>query len=434
MKKIKQNLKNDAQLIIEAGLKALDPKDIVRDIDFDKLLTTPEVKSSETSGVFSNRFNNIYLIGSGKGSSALAYEIINKVPQIKKGIVIDIKNFHKKSNLKSKIPALSLSNGLNLKFLHGTHPLPSDINIKATKKIENICKKARKNDLVIAIICGGTSALLSDPINPLKKTRQIYDRLLKSGASIRQINTVRRHIDRVKNGGLAKIAKPAKIIALYVSDVPGNIISAFGSGPFVADKSTNLDAKKILRKYGIDGDIRFTHEVKSLDASRAVVKHIIIAENDIALAAMRNKAQKLDYKTKIIAEDLTGKSKVVAEKLIKMCPKSTALIAAGETEVDVASGHGQGGRNTHLAANALSYLKPDMAFASIATDGMDHSDAAGAIIDIETCKKIKSKKIDHKKHLKNFDSYNLFKKTDDLYFTGHLPVNVADIYLVLRKD
>ncbi len=417
MQNNKQKLKLDAKQIIDAGLKALNPKDIVKNIDFSKFNF--------------KKYENIYLVGSGKGSSAIASEIIKKLPQIKEGLVIDIKDFTKKPT-----PRVGFS---RLKIMIGTHPLPSEKNILATKQIEKICQNAGKippltrggkNDLVIAIICGGTSALLVDPVNSLIKTREIYDKMLKSGASINEINTVRRHIDKIKNGGLAELIKPANILSLYVSDVPDSNFSIFGSGPTYPDKTTNLDAQKILKKYSIDGKIEFAKE-SNYNPKNDI--NLIIAKNTLALSAMQKKAKTLGYKTIIGKNNYNENISLILNDLIKKSKPSSALIAAGEANVNVAKDHGTGGRNTHMSALALKKIDSNTVFASIASDGHDNAPCSGAIVNKSTLEKIKKENLDLEKYIEKFDTYTLFKKTDDLIITGKLPVNVSDIYLVLRN-
>lgn len=392
-----------AKKIIKTGLKALDPKFIISKIDFTKFNI--------------NKFDHVYLIGFGKGSSALAREIKKKIKYVTDESVVDVKNF-------GNDPKTTIV---------GTHPLPSKTNITATKKIIQICKGAGKDDLIIAIVCGGGSSLLVYTVNSLKETQNICQELIISGATIKEVNIVRTHLDKIKGGGLAKIAFPANLISLIVSDVFDNDLKTIASGPTVINKTTIDDAKNILKKYQIDYDnLKFCETSKDKKIFSRT-KNIIIADNKMALRAMAKEAKKCGLKPIVNEKNINNLPDNAAKKLINACPENSALIAAGEIKLKIGVRHGKGGRNTHLAASALKYLKPNVVFASIASDGHDNSNAAGSIVDYETVTKCQKMKLDIDDYINNFDTYNLFIKTNNLFFTGLMPINVSDIYLVLRK-
>ena len=397
-----QNSKQSLENILLSGLEYFSSKNIINKID----LSSWELQ----------RFKNIYLVGFGKGSSAIAKELEIKLPMIKNGLVVDTKNFGLKK----------------IKVVIGSHPLPDKINVVATKKIVKICQNAKKNDLIIAIICGGGSSLLTDPVNSLAKTIELNRKLILSGASISEINIARSHLDYVKGGGLAKISFPTNIISLIVSDVPNNNISAIASGPTALDISKINDTKVILEKYCIDYQgIKFVESSKDKRIF-SKVKNLIIADNKTALNILADYAKKIGFNTFIDKTNHNDNSATTIKTLFSK-NKSNLLLSGGEVKIKVAKIHGKGGRNTHLAALALKYLTPGMAFASIASDGHDNTDAAGAIVDYETIKKCKKLGLNIDKYIANFDSYNLFKKTGNLINTGLLPINVSDIYLLFNS-
>jgi len=397
-----QNNLNIIEKIIRTGIKSFSPENIIKKINFKKFKL--------------EKFNNIYLIGFGKGSSALAKEIKSKV-KIKKELIIDVENFG--NNPKSTTI--------------GTHPLPSKKNILATKKIIDICEHAKENDLIITLVCGGGSALLTDPINPLKNTQNIYYKLINSGATIKEINIVRAHLDQIKGGGLAKISYPANIISFIVSDVPNNNLETIASGPTVINNTTVDDAKLILNYYKINfKNIKFQETIKDSKIF-SKTNNYIIADNKLLMEKISEVANKFNFNIIIGKNNLNESPENTIKYLVRTCTDNSILLAAGEAKFKVNKNHGIGGRNTHMAALALKYLKPGMIFASIASDGHDNSDAAGAIVDYETIVKCKNMKINIDKYINNFDTFNLFKKSGNLLFTGKLPINVSDLYLVLKK-
>ncbi|MER3570417.1 MAG: hypothetical protein C4348_02340 [Patescibacteria group bacterium] len=374
------------------------------------------------------KFKRIFLIGFGKGAFKTSLFLENLIKNnLKKGFVIDVKKAKIK---KSKI-----------EFTKGTHPLPSKINYQFTRKIKDyFLNNLNKNDLVFVIVYGGGSALFNLPVIDFKKYIEVNNLLLKSKANIYEMNTIRKHLDEIKGGGLAKILYPAKVISLIVSDVPGNDLSFIASGPTVKDETTIDDAWKIIKKYKINKIVKRDDLKETVKDDKYFnnVKNILILSNLTILKEIEKEAKKLKIKSEIKKTDLKGEVSNVAKILLNEILKSekNLLIYGGETTVKV-KGKGKGGRNQELVLWFLKFLKEreikkNIGIVSINSDGWDNTPYAGALGDQITLEKIKKLKIEIDKYLQNNDSYNFFKKVEDGIITGRLPTNVSDIILVFK--
>lgn len=355
-------------------------------------------------------YEKIYVVGAGKASGDMALamqKILGK--RITKGIVIDTKT----RNLKK------------IKVIKGTHPLPSQANVKATHDIINLIKQASKNDLIINLISGGGSALLCAPRINLDKQIEISKMLLARGATIQEINTIRKHISYVKGGQLA-LYSGAEMITLIVSDVLTNDLNVIASGPTVKDPTTKSDAERISTKYKLP-ELDFIETPKKNSKS---ITNILLITNISSVEAMKAKAKSLGYKTKVLSTQLKGEAREIGLKLAKSIKPQTALIAAGETTVHV-HGNGKGGRNQELALAASEYIKHGVVI-SCASDGVDFiTRAAGGIVDENTKLNAEKKKLNTNKYLKSNDSYNFLKQVNGIIITGKTGTNVADLMLAL---
>lgn len=395
------NLRQDALEILEAGLSALDPQKIL---------------DNKTKIKFHfDRFSKIYIIGAGKGVRFLAQRLEEILGE---KIVAGFVNDKEKLDLKKIV------------VNKAGHPLPDKASFAGTQKMLNLIKNISKNDLIICLIAGGGSSLLTWPTFAVRRTAEFYDKLLKSGANIYEMNVIRKHIDRVKGGGLAAFIYPKPCISLIISDVPGNNLETIASGPTVYDKSTKEDTEEIINKYKLP-KIPLIETPKDKNLFKKV-ENILLANNKIALLSMQNKAEKLGYQPKILDDSFDKRAESVGQFLFKNLKPNQVLIVGGETTVKV-KGKGRGGRNTHLCLAALKYLPKNTCLAAINSDGEDNTDAAGAVITGETIKKAKQLNLASDKFLQNFDSYHFFEKTGDLIKTGPLPINVGDLILVLKR-
>lgn len=346
-------LREKALEIAEAGLQAIDTRQAILNNKLIKNLSA----------------QRIFVIAIGKCSYE-ASSALEEVLDIYKGISLDVK----KGELKK------------IKSIQGTHPLPSEKNIKATKEIINLLDTTREDDLVLFIISGGGSTLLCER----EEEKEIVSKLLKSGKDIYEINKIRKTLSSARAGGLAKYAYPARVVSLIFSDVPGNDLAFIACGPTVQHDQEDKYFKK--------------------------VKNILFMSNKTALEAMHKKSG-----LKIITDNLQGEAKEVGAKIINQ-----PGLYGGETTVTV-KGNGKGGRNQELCLGALENINSSQLVLSIASDGWDNSSHAGAICDIMT----KRKKINYKKYLKDNNSFEFFKKTGDAIITGQTGSNVSDLIIVL---
>lgn len=444
-------LRRKALLIAEAGYKAIDiQKTVGRKTKREKgneedFLTIQGQDKKLKIGL--DNFKRVFLIGIGKGS-ALASATLAKIlgQRLTNGIALDI------VKLKTFEPRAIPRRVQNLKLeaLVGTHPFPSIQNIKATQKIIELARGLTEKDLLIAFICGGGSALSCASKKESKQFILATKELTKAGADIVELNTVRKHLSDFKGGGLAKIAYPATVISLIVSDVLGNDLSMVASGPTVLDKTTKKDAIKILNKYlhqsvHKSALIRILAETPKNKKYFKKVKNILYVSNKDAVWGMREKVRQLKLKPKIHSLTLRGEAKKSLLPLIKKAKSGEVILAAGETTVTLRDlrykikglRFGKGGRNQEAVLGALkSYflnLKSDLVFVSFASDGRDNTEAAGAIGDYLVLEKAQRLKLNPENFLENHNSFNFFKETGDLIFTEPKSFNVADLMLVLSS-
>lgn len=367
-------------------------------------------------------YERVFLVGFGKGSALMCKILEQKLGNtLTDGFVIDVV----KQNFSKLKPTL------------GTHPLPSQANFDFTQKVIDSLSDLSEKDLVIITTCGGGSVLFEKPNTfDLEKMIEVNKTLLKSGATISEINTIRKHLSRVKGGGLAKILFPATVINLIFSDVPGNDLSVIASAPLVKDPTTIKDAVKIYKKYEMQKTLDLKEsdlvETPKEDKYFEKVHNILMLSNHTALTAMEKRARALGYNAFVLSDSLQGDAHEMGEKLIRQTPSGQILLAAGETTLKI-KGTGKGGRNQTLVLSSLPFIKEGTVIASFDSDGWDFYELAGAVADIETVKKVAKDSIDVKSYLDNDDSYSFFIKTGDGINTGKLESNVSDLFIVLKK-
>lgn len=403
--------------IAEAGLQSIDTKNVLE--------TLVKIKG-DFLYIGKKKFSlkkteRIIFVGIGKSAveSGLIFESLlgNKLTN---GIVLDVKEgkgFGKITSLK------------------GTHPLPSNENIEFTKKILNLLNGSTKNDLVIFLISGGGSALLCLPKEGgPEKEIHITKTLMDRGATIQEMNVVRKHLSMARGGWLSKYAYPAKVASIIFSDVPGNEIEFIASGPTCKDSTTIDDAKHTLEKYKIETDSVDLIETPKEEKYFKNVFNILALSNQTALDSMSKKAKELGFDAKIVTNKLTGEvdevGKMIAEE-INNSPKNTVLIYGGETTVKVKNS-GRGGRNLHLALSSLEYLEENVIVLTVASDGKDNGLFGGAICDAITKKDIEKSGYSAKEALNNNDTYPLFEKAGNYLTMGDTGSNVADIVIAMK--
>lgn len=423
------DLRRAALSIAEAGLEAIDTARILRNtvkLDGNNLYLAHEQYHLPDLG-------RLFVIGVGKCSLEAAAVLENILgSHLTGGVVVDIKDggYLKK-----------------IKYFKGTHPLPSEKNIKATKEIIHLLSRLYENDLVIFVISGGGSTLLCYP-EGLPAGRQsssseeeaaIFKSLTKAGATIQEINTVRKHLSFGRGGFLAKYAYPAKGVSLIFSDVLGDDPGFIASGPTVKDRTTVDAAAAILTKYDVFGKCSLEScgliETPKDKKYFKNIKNMIIASNSSALDAMDGKARELGLRTKICDGCLKGEAREagldITQELHKL-PRGTALLYGGETTVTI-KGSGRGGRNLELVLAAIREIKDDEVILSFASDGRDSGEFAGALCDIITREAIYKSGLKIEEFLQDNNAYPLFEKVGHYLFTGDTGSNVSDLLIAIKS-
>ena len=439
---------NDTQRInriLHSALKAVDPLLIVQktvSLNDGKI----EVRRKQYA---SSEYRKIFVIGIGKASQSMTMgikQILNE--DLDSGLVVT-----KRAN--KNISDLLLP---NIRTIIGDHPIPGTNSLYAADELIQFTSKITKDDLVICLISGGGSALVTKPVNgiPLEELQELTVHLLKCGATIDEINTIRKHLEIIKGGGLAKMLFPAQIITLVLSDVIGDSLSMIASGPTTSDTTSFNDAYKIIEKYhlkkrvsnnilnylnqGINGIVPET--VKNDDPILEKVHHEILGNNQSASQAGKLMAEEEGFSSKVITNKLQGNAIAVGKELGSFIreirqnnhklEKPVCLIAGGETTV-IVKGNGLGGRNQELALACAIEIEglENVCMVALATDGEDGAtDAAGAIITGETITKARLKGSNPEESLANNDSYHFFEKNDCLIKTGSTGTNVNDLYFL----
>jgi glycerate 2-kinase len=346
-----------------------------------------------------------------------------------------------------------------VQVLEAGHPLPDAAGLRGAGAMMALLKQSRPEDLILFLTSGGCSALLPAPTPPitLKEKQRLTILLLRSGAAIQEINTVRKHISQTKGGRLAKLAYPATVINLIISDVVGDSLDSIGSGPFVPDPSTFQEAWGVLNKYRLlktapqaivnhlkAGIHRQAAETpKPGDPCFRKVRNFILARNRSALKAAADRAGAFDFNPLVLTSQVQGEARELAKfygALAKEIHSSghpvkppACLIAGGEPTVTV-KGKGLGGRNMELSLAVAREIKglPKTVFLSAGTDGTDGpTDAAGAIVDGRTWERAMKKGIALEKKLEQNDSYHFFEEAGGLVITGPTGTNVMDVHILL---
>lgn len=414
-------LRKAALSIAEAGLLAIDTgKAIRRSVRLKNnflFLVDEKINLNKISKVF------VVAVGKCAYDSAKTLEDILG-GKIHKGIALGINMRGRKLN--------------KIEVFEGNHPLPSKKNAEITKKIIELLSGLKKDDLVIFAVSGGGSTLLCQASGLTHKDEaEIFSHLTRVGADIKKLNIVRKHLSLARGGQLAKVAYPAKVVSLLFSDIIGNDPGFIASGPMVPDKTTINDARRVIREYGVEkhcGKIsRGLIETPKDKKYFKNVKNFIIVSNKIALEAMHDAAKKIKLPVKIVSNSLSGEAAKRGNEIAqKLHSAKGVLLYGGETTVRI-RGNGKGGRNMELALSALRFLKDDELVLTLASDGRDNSDFAGAICDKTTKEKALKLRLSVEKYLKENNSYEFFKKTKDNLITGETGSNVADLIIGIKK-
>lgn len=419
---LRPDLRKSAGRIFRAALKAADPAEAVRR------------HFTEAPG----KYDRIFVVGAGKATASMARAIERILGKRITGGLINIKHGH----------AARLT---RIEQNQCGHPIPDEAGVRGAQRIATIARDATARDLVICLISGGASALLPLPAPQiaLAEKQATTNLLLGCGATIHEINAVRKHISAIKGGQLAAMASPAHVISLILSDVIGDNLDVIGSGPTSPDASTFETARLVFDKYGVWNKVpravrvrlesglrgQIPETPKSLDN----VDNRIIGSNRLALDAAAQEAKALGFNTLILSSTIKGETREVAGMHAAIAREirqygnplkaPACIISGGETTVTLL-GKGKGGRNQEFALAAAVGIAglEDVLIFSAGTDGTDGpTDAAGAQADGRTL----SRGPEALRRLANNDSYDFFAQLHDLVMTGPTGTNVMDIHLIL---
>lgn len=384
-----------------------------------------------------DRFRNIYVIGAGKASAAMAQVAEQQLGQhIQDGFIVT-----------------KTGHGLPLRVMRqmeAGHPLPDANSIAATEEILELMQRLTNDDLLIVMLSGGASSLLADlpPGCTLEDLQQVYRLLLHCGATIHETNTVRKQLSMIKGGGMAAKTNGCTTVVFMISDVMGDNPGAIASGPFMPDTCNRQDALAVISKYGLwdklperiqhffqqDSDV--LQKPGPMDPCFKRIRQVLAATNTVALEAARAEAEKLGYATTIISKAVDGEAREAAKKWVGLARNmlgKCCLLGGGETTVTVL-GEGKGGRNQEFALAALIELKEESGITILSggTDGTDGiTDAAGAMIAANVYASALARHIDPQDYLNRNDAWHFFRQTGGLVITGPTQTNVMDIVVVL---
>lgn len=432
-----RGVRRDALLAVRASLEASDPALLVRRAVRVRRGTL-EVEGLQLDLA---SFREVIVVGGGKASGLMAAEIERILGRrLDRGVVVvpDYQTF---------LPRLE-----RVRFAKSTHPLPTRKGVMGVKQMLLALDGVSADDLVVALISGGGSALMPAPIEGLtvEELETTTSLLLKAGADIGEANCVRKHLSQIAGGRLVQKTGGARVVSLIISDVVGDDVSSVASGPTAADPTTFSDAMDVLRARkvwqkvpatvrdlilsGTKGDLGETP--KPGDPSFDRVSNIMVGTNAVACSAALASLRRAGYNVRV-AGSVTGEARKVgvalAREAASMPGRRTAIVWGGETTVTV-KGRGKGGRNQELALAAALEMRggPEAAVVSFGTDGVDGStDAAGAYADRTTVERAMALGLDPRRRLDDNDSNAVFDSLGDLVFTGPTGTNVNDVMIAL---
>ena len=403
--------RTDALTIVEAGLAAIDTTTALRA----QVLVANNILTVGGKSYELDAYEYIYIIGFGKVSCTAARTLEQIFDgKVRGGAVVGITQ-----QVCEVVDTYA-----------GTHPIPSSLNYTATKHIEDIAHQATERDLVLVVVSGGGSALLCSSMGECEQGARLFSSFLPSGGTIEELNIVRKHISHLKGGGLAAALHPATVIGLIFSDVPGGDLSAVASGPTYFDTTTSAQAAAVIDRYNL-GTFRLNETPKD-ETIFDRVHNVPLVTNETALTAMAQAATAAGYDARVLSSTAYHTPAETAALLRANAAPNTVLLLGGETKLSVPSDCiGQGGRNDFMALRMLDELAEDEVFVSLASDGKDNTEAAGAIVDARTKVAAAAAGVTVADHLACLNSFPFFDATSDHLLTGPLESNVADLQILL---
>lgn len=426
-------LRRHAFAIFRASLRAADPRQAVR---------------TALARVDFSPFRRIFVAGAGKASASMAQAAEQVLGDRICSGLINTKDDH-------------LAPVRHIALHQAGHPVPDQRGVAGARRIAALASQAGRGDLLLCLISGGASALLPLPADPvtLVEKQETTRLLLACGATIHEINAVRKHLSAIKGGQLARLAAPASVLSLLLSDVVGDPLDVIGSGPTAPDRSTFRTAWSVLEKYSLQTQVpapvrlrfeqglagRIPETPKPGDPCFAHTRNLVVGSNRLAVGAAAQKARQLGYRPLVLSTTIEGETRDVAAMHAAIAreiftsgrpvPPPVCLISGGETTVTLRGG-GLGGRNQEFAlaaAIALDGLPGILAF-SAGTDGTDGpTPAAGAMADGATLARAAALGLDAAAFLARNDSFHFFEPLGDLVCTGPTGTNVMDVRLVLIR-
>lgn len=439
--------REQAMRLIQAALEAVEPARAVRDAvrrEGDLLFIDGAAQHYDLT-----RYERVLVIGGGKAGAPMSQALSEILGDRLTAGWVNVKQGYQTDG-----PLTGL-----IKVREAGHPIPDQAGQRGAQRILSIAQEAMERDLVFCLISGGGSALLPLPIHgiTLDDLQTLTDVLLRCGATINEINTVRKHCSQLKGGQLARAAFPATVVSLILSDVVGNPLDVIASGPTVPDTTTFADAHGVIEKYGIANVLpeRILSHLRAGLGGQVVetpklgdrvferVRNVIIGSNAIAAQAAQDAAEALGFRALILSTYIEGEAREVGRVMAGIAKslavegwpvhKPACVIAGGETTVTV-RGSGRGGRNQELALAAAIALDgwKDVSLVTLATDGTDGpTDAAGAIVTGETLARAQVSGMAAMDFLVRNDSYTFFDRLGDLVRTGPTNTNVNDLVFIL---
>jgi hydroxypyruvate reductase len=433
-----RQLRQHALAIFRAGLDAADPT---------RAVANHVRLNGETMIVAGKRYRlsqyrHIFVVGAGKAGATMAKAVERLLGRRITGGLINVKDGHT-----ARLKRIELN--------ECGHPIPDERGVEGARRIAAIVREAEADDLVLCLISGGGSALLPMPAEgiSLADKQETTRQLLACGATIHEINAIRKHLSAIKGGQLAALARPATVVALLLSDVIGDDLSVIASGPTAPDESTYHDALDVLDRYLIRGRVPAAVRDRLESGARGEMdetpkridnaQNVIAGSNRLAIDAAERKARELGYRTIVLSTTIEGETRDVARmhaaiaREIVMSGRPVrppaCVLSGGETTVTL-RGQGLGGRNQEFSLAAALDIRglSRVVVLSAGTDGTDGpTDAAGAIADSSTLERAVAKGLDAKRTLADNNSYHFFEPLKDLIKTGPTGTNVMDLRIVL---
>lgn len=440
---VTRTLRRDALTILSSALSAVEPGQAVRDRVTIKDSTLHVVDFS----VNLNDVNRVLVVGGGKAASPMVAAVEELLGQRISGGAVNVLH-----GAKGAPRFVTLQ--------EASHPVPDQRGVNGVKRMMELCSGLDPGDLVLVLISGGGSSLMPLPAEPLTLAdiQEVTRLLLNAGATINELNSVRKHLSAFKGGQLARACSPATVVTLILSDVIGDPLDMIASGPTAPDPTTFRQALNVLEKYGLFSQVseavrsrleagvegRVPETPKPEDPLFRDVHNYVIGNNLAAANASALKAAELGYSSMVLSTFIEGEAREVGKVVAGLAKGVSrdgvpvapplALILGGETTVKV-TGRGTGGRNQELAlAASESINETRCVIAALGTDGIDGpTDSAGAIVDQETRGRAREIGLNAEATLKNNDSYSYFTELGDHLVTGPTGTNVNDLVLILVR-